>query len=106
MLRDDRNWRKHYHGSQAHQKYERAFSLSDRARYYLTDKQVQDAVSRLMDNLNAHAIPYALLSQYLPLQAQRVRTLALENKPAAILEDHVGDVIEDYLFATNPGKGG
>ena len=106
MLRDDRNWRKHYHGSQAHQKYERAFSLSDRARYYLTDKQVQDAVSRLMDNLNAHAIPYALLSQYLPLQAQRVRTLALENKPAAILEDHVGDVIEDYLFATNTGKGG
>ncbi len=106
MLRDDRHWKKHYHGTAVQQKYDRAFSLSDRARYYLTDGEVQAAVRRLMENLRKNPAPYSLLSQYLPRQAVRVRTAALENEPAALLEDHVGDVIEDYLFATLKRKGG
>lgn len=100
MLRDDKYWRKHYHGTESQQKYDRAFSLSDRARYYLTDGEVRSSIRRLMDRLGSRPIPYSLLSQYLPRQAERVRTTALENEPNALLEDHVGDVIEDYLYAT------
>ena len=61
---------------------------------------MRSSIRRLMDRLGSRPIPYSLLSQYLPRQAERVRTTALENEPNALLEDHVGDVIEDYLYAT------
>jgi len=100
MIHDDRNWVRYYRGSQNEQKFQRAFSLSDRARYYLTEESVQASVKQLVENLEKYKMPYPLLSQYLPRQAEKVHTHELENNPAALLEDHVGDVIEDYLYAT------
>ncbi len=100
MVANDRYWVKHYHGSLQQQKFERAFSLSDRSRYYLSEKTVKKATETLCKNLESVAIPYALLHQYLPWQAERILQGKLENKPVAILENHIGDVIEDYLYAT------
>lgn len=100
MVANDRYWVKHYHGSLQQQKFERAFSLSDRSRYYLSEKTVKKATETLCKNLESVAIPYALLHQYLPWQAERFLQGKLENKPVAILENHIGDVIEDYLYAT------
>ena len=98
--RDDKYWRKHYHGTESQQKYDRAFSLSDRARYYLTDGEVRSSIRRLMDRLGSRPIPYSLLSQYLPPRRNGCGPRPWKNEPNALLEDHVGDVIEDYLYAT------
>lgn len=100
MIANDKYWVNHYRGSAQQQKFERAFSLSDRSRYYLSEKTVVKAIETLCKNLESTAIPYSLLHQYLPRQAERILQGKLENKPIAILENHIGDVIEDYLYAT------
>ena len=64
---DPRHWQSYY--GQADEdtlRLRRAFSLSDRARYYWPVPEVQEAVSRLIANLDAERLPNGVLSQYLP----------------------------------------
>ncbi len=100
MLADDGQWAKYYHGDMPKKRYARAFSFSDRARYYLGHPEVDRAIRALLDNLDREGIPLALLSQYLPVQYQRVHAGQLSNKAADLLIDHVGDCMDDYLYAT------
>lgn len=100
MLADDRKWVKYYHGTPGQQAYARAFSYSDRARYYLPEPSVSASIKRLLDNFENVTIPAALLSEYLPRQYTRVREGTLQNRAEDILMDHIGDWIDDYLYAT------
>lgn len=99
MLEDSSQWAKYYHGSMAQKRYARAFSYSDRARYYLTNEKVKAAAEALLHNLDAVGIPMALLSQYLPTQYARVHAGCLPLCAADLLIDRVGDCIDDYLYA-------
>lgn len=99
MLEDSSQWSKYYHGSMAQKRYARAFSYSDRARYYLTNDKVESAVNALLHNLDSVGIPMALLSQYLPTQYARVHSGVLPPHAADLLIDRVGDCIDDYLYA-------
>lgn len=99
MLEDKGQWAKYYHGDMPQKRYARAFSFSDRARYYLTNPKVQQAIRTLLGNLDAVGIPVALLSQYLPTQYTRVRSGKLPPQASDILIDRVGDCIDDYLYA-------
>lgn len=99
MLEDKGQWAKYYHGDMPQKRYARAFSFSDRARYYLTNSKVQQAIRTLLENLDAVGIPVALLSQYLPTQYTRVRSGKLPPQASDILIDRVGDCIDDYLYA-------
>lgn len=105
MLADDSHWAKYYRGTPQQQKFSRAFSFSDRARYYLPDETVTDAVDKLLENLEQVNIPMSLLSQYLPMQYRRVRDGLLENRPKDLLLDHIGDCIDDYLYASIRERG-
>lgn len=100
MLEDKGQWAKYYHGDMMQKRYARAFSFSDRARYYLTNSKVQQSIHTLLENLDTVGIPVALLSQYLPVQYARVRSGKLPLCAADILIDRVGDCIDDYLYAT------
>lgn len=100
MGEDDRYWGSYYQGRDADVRYARAFSFSDRARYYLPTPRVSAALSTLLSNLDREGIPMALLSQYLPIQYQRVRDGQLSPRAEDLLMDHVGDWIDDYLYAT------
>lgn len=95
MLADPANWRKYYDGDGDEQAFKRAFSLSDRSRYYWPAPVVQAAVDRLLANL-AGPLPLALLSQYLPRQHDRVRDGVLPNNAAALAADAVGVVLRIY----------
>ena len=99
MLADSGYWSKYYHGSIARNRYARAYSFSDRARYYLGNPKVDAAVHTLLDNLDKAEIPLALLSQYMPVQYARVHAGDLPLRAADLLIDHVGDCIDDYLSA-------
>lgn len=99
MLEDQSQWAKYYHGSMPQKRYARAFSYSDRARYYLTNPKVVAAVQTLLTNLDNVGIPMALLSQYLPVQYARAHGEQLPLRSADILIDRVGDCIDDYLYA-------
>ena len=99
MLDNNGYWKKYYHGDLQKKRYARAYSFSDRSRYYLTNESVQKALNQLLDNLNTYGIPLALLSQYLPRQYAKVRSGQLTTDSRDILIDRVGDCIDDYLFA-------
>ena len=100
MLANTSQWAKYYHGDLPQRRYARAFSYSDRARYYLVNPKVQEAIRTLLSNLDAVNIPMALLSQYMPIQYARVHAGKLTANAADLLIDRVGDCIDDYLYAT------
>ena len=99
MLQDPSHWQTHYHGNPDQLILERAFSFSDRCRYYLCIKEVTDSIETLLTNL-AGGVDLSLLSQFLPRQYDRVRQFKLRNEPESILLDKIGDTIDDYLYAS------
>jgi D-tagatose-1,6-bisphosphate aldolase subunit GatZ/KbaZ len=58
-------WKDYYGGTEAEQAFKRKFSLSDRARYYWTQPEVEASLQKLMHNLGDGNLPYSLASQYL-----------------------------------------
>ena len=64
MIKHPEHWQKYYRGDEAEQAFKRKYSLSDRARYYWVQPEVQKAFGRMMRNLGEKVLPYALLSQF------------------------------------------
>jgi len=103
MLENPGYWNKHYHGDDSKQRINRAYGFSDRARYYLNQPTVQEAIHRLVTNLE-HPIPLPLLSQFMPIQYARVRDGLIENKIDNLILDRIGDCADDYIFALEHGQ--
>ncbi len=99
MLADPRYWKGHHAGSDAELRLARAFSLSDRSRYYWPVPEVAAAVERLFANLARTPPPLPLLSQYLPGQYGAVREGALTVEPRALVRHRVGEVLAIYARA-------
>ena len=59
MVERPEHWRAYYSGDEDELALARAFSYSDRARYYWAEPQVRDAVERLIDNLGRRSHPAA-----------------------------------------------
>jgi len=98
MLENPGQWNKHYHGD-AHKLWvNRAYGFSDRARYYLPEPAVKEAIKRLVSNLDK-PIALPLLSQFMPIQYARVRDGTLGNNVDELILDRIGDCIDDYIFA-------
>ncbi|MDR0539249.1 MAG: class II D-tagatose-bisphosphate aldolase, non-catalytic subunit, partial [Spirochaetaceae bacterium] len=103
MLASPANWQNYYRGTGREQRYKRKYSYSDRSRYYMGCPPVAEAVSRLFANLAAAPLPLALLSQYMPAQAAKVRSGEIECTPQSLVFSRVTDVIEDYIYAVREG---
>lgn len=101
MLRSPAHWDRYYRGSDEQQKFARAYSLSDRCRYYWPKPEVEQEVNRLLHNLSG-PLPLALLSQYLPLQFEAIREGRLENSAAAIIRHRIQCVLRVYAAACGP----
>lgn len=99
MLRRPGDWQRHHHGSPAEQAFARAWSLSDRSRYYWPVPEVAAAVERLVANLSRRSIPATLLSQFLPVQHAACRDGRLRATPEALIEHKVRQVARAYAFA-------
>ena len=100
MLADDHNWKKHYHGDGNQQAFKRAYSFSDRARYYIPQPEVESAVALMMKNLRETHVPVSLISQYMPMQYTAVREGRISADPEALLIDRICNCIDEYLYAT------
>jgi D-tagatose-1,6-bisphosphate aldolase subunit GatZ/KbaZ len=87
MLKRPEHWKKYYHGSEPEQEFKRKYSLSDRARYYWVQPDVQNALKSLLQNFGAKPLPHALLSQFVGevnLNAEQVIMLKIER----VLDDY------------------
>lgn len=93
-------WRSYYDGTPAEQALARAYSYSDRMRYYWPNPRIAAAQERLLANVASVAIPLPVLAQYLPLQYERVRDGALALDPKELVIDHVRDALRPYAAAT------
>ncbi len=100
MLKNPNGWRKYYHNSLDKLTLQRKFSFSDRCRYYLPDKTVEDSIKRLIKNLNNIKIPVTLLSQFMPVQYLKVREGLLQNDAESLLKDRVVSCLNEYDYAT------
>jgi D-tagatose-1,6-bisphosphate aldolase subunit GatZ/KbaZ len=99
MLRNPSYWASHYHGTEEEQRFARAFSYSDRCRYYWTDPMVREEVDRLYGNLSGFSLPPTAISQYLPLEYEAIRAGKLSADPNAIIEHHVRAILRVYAAA-------
>lgn len=102
MLKNSISWINHYHGTDDKLRLARRYSFLDRARYYMSQDSVEDAVECLLRNLGERSIPLSLLSQFLPLQYKRIRDGIIENDPHEIIIDSIGNVLEAYYYAVTP----
>lgn len=100
MLKNDKHWKKHYHGTDAEIVLKRKYSFSDRSRYYYTTDAVKAAIDTLLDNLK-DGCPLNLLSQFMPIQYTKVREGVLKNDPRELVLDRIGNTIDEYLYATH-----
>lgn len=99
MLRNPKYWRSYYHGDEARIRFSRAYSYSDRCRYYWPDPEVQEEVKRLFANLEAVTLPATILSQFLPLEYKAMRKGQLTATPKDLVEYHIRAVLDGYAEA-------
>lgn len=102
MRRDPGYWKSYYTGSADEIERKLAFSYSDRARYYLGHPDVCRAQEVLFANL-AGRLTDGLLSQYMPLQYQAIRSGRLLANPQDLAIDRVCNVLDLYHRAGRSG---
>lgn len=99
MLRKPVYWRSYYHGDENQQRLSRAYSYSDRCRYYWHEPAVQAEIEHLLDNLKTHSFPFTLVSQHLPREYEAIRAGEIEPQPEAIIRYHIQMVLRIYAAA-------
>jgi D-tagatose-1,6-bisphosphate aldolase subunit GatZ/KbaZ len=100
MVESPEYWRKYYPGTDQQARFARKYSLSDRSRYYWGNPDVQNALQKLLANLHQAPVPLTLISQFTPLQYQKVRSGEIAATPESIINDRIEGVLEDYDQAT------
>ena len=104
MLREPAYWRSYYHGDESQLRLSRAYSYSDRCRYYWHEPAVQAEIERLLENLTMHSFPLTLISQYLPQEYTAIRAGQIEQRPEAIIRYHIQSVLRTYAAACGMGE--
>jgi D-tagatose-1,6-bisphosphate aldolase subunit GatZ/KbaZ len=99
MQRAPEHWLNYYHGDEGELAFARKYSLSDRARYYWREKDVQAALIKLMANLDEVPLPLSLISQYMPEIYPGIRNGAMPNSARQIVHHRIQSILDDYSYA-------
>jgi len=106
MVEKPGSWRSYYQGDEHELRLLRAYSLSDRSRYYWGEPAVQAALDTLVANLTAHAPPQMLLSQFMPEQLKAIEAGELQPAPLALIQHKVALRLAEYARACNRNRSG
>ncbi|HEX9190228.1 MAG TPA: class II D-tagatose-bisphosphate aldolase, non-catalytic subunit, partial [Vicinamibacteria bacterium] len=99
MRGDPRHWREFYRDADAGARgLKRAFSLSDRCRYYWPVPAVREARERLLGNLGGRRVPRGLLEQHFP-DTEGVLAGDEPDLPARLERLRVRRVLDRYARA-------
>lgn len=99
MIKEPDYWKPYYPGSSQRQAFKRKYSFSDRVRYYWSFKEVEEAKSKLFNNLIKTGIPLSLLSQYMPSQFYQVCNGSIAATPIDLVHSHIQTVTGIYSRA-------
>jgi len=92
-------WEKYYRGNLNQLHLARKFSFSDRIRYYWPADRVQESLAIMIQNLHDVSLPLSLVSQFFPVQYERIRSKRIDNDPVDLILDHIQLVINKYTLA-------
>lgn len=96
MIRNPVYWKSYYKGGDEEAGFARAFSLSDRCRYYWPQPAIQQEIAVLIKNLSAAPVPLTLISQYLPVEYEAVRNGEIVSRPGEMIQHRIRDVLKKY----------
>jgi D-tagatose-1,6-bisphosphate aldolase subunit GatZ/KbaZ len=99
MVENPGNWKAYYHGDEHPVRVARAYSLSDRIRYYWPNAEISQALALLIQNLEENPAPLPLVAQYLPRQAEAIRARAIRNNPTAMIHHKIRESLSRYAVA-------
>ena len=99
MVRHPEHWSAYYRGSPEEVRRKRAFSYSDRCRYYWPRPEVQEALAGLLRNLSERSIPQPLIGEFLPDSSDLVQEGRLAAAPEALIRHHIQRVLDVYSAA-------
>jgi D-tagatose-1,6-bisphosphate aldolase subunit GatZ/KbaZ len=99
MIEHPENWKSYYRGDETSLRVARAFSFSDRIRYYWPNAEVSESLATLTGNLNEHPAPLPVIAQYLPRQAEAIRAGAIKNDPIEIIRHRIRRSLSRYSDA-------
>ncbi len=99
MLANPKYWKSYYHGGEDALRLARAYSYSDRCRYYWPEASVQKEVQSLLNNLSAVQIPLPLVSQYLPLQYAAIKNGEIKLDAMEMILHNIRVVLRIYAQA-------
>ncbi|QIQ21032.1 tagatose-bisphosphate aldolase subunit GatZ [Zophobihabitans entericus] len=99
MLNDPKYWQKYYSTQYSQYRIDLDFSLSDRCRYYWPEPRICQALDKLLLNLSMVKIPLGVLSQYMPIQFNRVLEQHCPLEAKALLLDKIQDILRQYDYA-------
>lgn len=98
MLNEPGYWKKYYRPTWSQAMVDIHFSLSDRIRYYWPHPRIRQSVEKLITNLDGVSLPLGLISQYLPMQFERLSSGTLTATPNNLIIDKIQDVLRAYRF--------
>ena len=104
LSRDPLHYVKYYEGDKSRVAFARKYSFSDRIRYYWNNSEIERALSRLLENLARNPPPLTLISQFLPVQYQNIRTGKIGNHPRQLVWDRIREVAACYSQACSTSK--
>ena len=99
MLENSKYWVDYYEGTDKEKRLMRKYSFLDRSRYYWNVPEVKKAVKILFKNLKKKKIPLALVSQFMPIQYQRIRDGIVKDDPKELVRDNIVNVLDKYYSA-------
>ena len=99
MREDPADWQKYYHGDRREQRLLRAYSLSDRIRYYWTKPRLAKSVQELLDVLGSREIPLGVAHQYLPLGAEACRARSEKITADNLINNTIKAALAPYYAA-------
>jgi len=102
MLNEPEYWKKYYHPTWSQAMVDIHFSLSDRIRYYWPHPRIRQSTEKLLANLSAISLPLGLISQFMPVQFERLSRNAIAATPQNLIIDKIQDVLRAYRFGCNP----
>ncbi|WJG09599.1 D-tagatose-bisphosphate aldolase, class II, non-catalytic subunit [Aliiglaciecola sp. LCG003] len=95
-------WKKYYSEDSRLQLLDCKYSLSDRIRYYWPDKNVEDALAKLIENLQQNPPPLTLISQYMPEQYHALQAGEIALSVNALIFHKISLVLKQYSAACYP----
>jgi len=95
MSSNPKYWASYYHGENKQLTQLKHFSYSDRIRYYWAEETVNDALQRLIENLEHSRISETVISQYFPYREFQ----ELKASPRQLISDHINLCVARYYKA-------